>query len=110
MGGTKACFFIGSRFDMADTYFLFVRFFRVFHGGFSRVLVGFALGVSRAGAYDDAARCVGMVRSVGQRLPVDCDSARAESRQMRTKRIKLLLIGEKELYEKFYPFVNVHGF
>jgi len=30
LGGTKACFFIGSRFDMADTYFLFVRFFRVF--------------------------------------------------------------------------------
>ena len=74
------------------------------------MLVGFALGVSRAGAYDGAARGVGLVRSVGQRLPVDCDSARAESRQMRTKRIKLLLIGEKELYEKFYPFVNVHGF
>lgn len=51
-----------------------------------------------------------MVRSVGQRLPVDCYSAWAESRQIRTKRIKLLLIGEKELYEKFYPFVNVHGF
>ena len=74
------------------------------------MLVGFALGVSRAGAYDGAVDCWRVGGSVGQRLPVDCYSAWAESRQIRTKRIKLLLIGEKELYEKFYPFANVHGF
>lgn len=88
-------------------YFHLVRFFRVFMAASAA-----CWWASRLEYPEPEPTTVPLIADAlaGQRLPVDCYSAWAESRQIRTKRIKLLLIGEKELYEKFYPFVNVHGF